>query len=92
MNKLFLDIGELVFPISTGQHQPFLTPKCFKRYYGRVSELEAEYLLILLFAMGRLAVWWEAKRCFQPKSSEWISSQVNGIHRRASECATERLM
>ena len=67
MNKLFLDICESVSPIGTGQHQPFLTPKCFKRYSGRISELEAKYLLFLLFAMGRLACGWEAKRCFQPK-------------------------
>jgi len=36
---------------------PFLTPRFFKRYGGRVSELEAKYLLFLLFAMGGLAVW-----------------------------------
>jgi glutathione-regulated potassium-efflux system ancillary protein KefC len=36
---------------------PFLTPWFFRRYGGRVSELEAKYLLFLLFAMGGLAVW-----------------------------------
>jgi glutathione-regulated potassium-efflux system ancillary protein KefC len=36
---------------------PFVTPKFFKHYGGRVSELEAKYLLFLLFAMGGLAVW-----------------------------------
>jgi glutathione-regulated potassium-efflux system ancillary protein KefC len=36
---------------------PFLTPRFFKHYGGRVSELEAKYLLFLLFAMGGLAVW-----------------------------------
>jgi len=36
---------------------PFLTPRFFKRYGGRVSEIEAKYLLFLLFAMGGLAVW-----------------------------------
>lgn len=36
---------------------PFLTPRFFKLYGGRVSELEAKYLLFLLFAMGGLAVW-----------------------------------
>jgi glutathione-regulated potassium-efflux system ancillary protein KefC len=36
---------------------PFLTPLFFKHYGGRVSELEAKYLLFLLFAMGGLAVW-----------------------------------
>jgi glutathione-regulated potassium-efflux system ancillary protein KefC len=36
---------------------PFLTPRFFRHYGGRVSELEAKYLLFLLFAMGGLAVW-----------------------------------
>ncbi len=36
---------------------PFLTPRFFKKYGGRVSELEAKYLLFLLFALGGLAVW-----------------------------------
>lgn len=36
---------------------PFVTPRFFKHYGGRVSELEAKYLLFLLFGMGGLAVW-----------------------------------
>lgn len=36
---------------------PFLTPRFFRLYGGRVSELEAKYLLFLLFGMGGLAVW-----------------------------------
>jgi glutathione-regulated potassium-efflux system ancillary protein KefC len=36
---------------------PFLTPWFFRKYGGRVSELEAKYLLFLLFALGGLAVW-----------------------------------
>ncbi len=36
---------------------PWLTPRFFKRYGGRVSELEAKYLLFLLFALGGLAAW-----------------------------------
>jgi Kef-type K+ transport system membrane component KefB len=36
---------------------PFLTPLFFRIYGGRVSELEAKYLLFVLFAMGGLAVW-----------------------------------
>lgn len=36
---------------------PFLTPRFFRKYGGRVSELEAKYLLFVLFAMGGLAVW-----------------------------------
>ena len=36
---------------------PFLTPRFFKRFGGRVSEIEAKYLLFVLFGMGGLAVW-----------------------------------
>ncbi len=36
---------------------PFLTPSFFRKYGGRVSELEAKYILFLLFAMGGLAMW-----------------------------------
>jgi Kef-type K+ transport system membrane component KefB len=36
---------------------PFLTPWFFRKYGGRVSELEAKYLLFFLFAMGGLAMW-----------------------------------
>ncbi len=36
---------------------PFVTPWFFRRYGGRVSELEAKYILLAVFAMGGLAVW-----------------------------------
>jgi len=36
---------------------PFITPRFFKRYGGRPSELEAKYLLLCLFGMGCLATW-----------------------------------
>lgn len=36
---------------------PWLTPRFFRRYGGRPSELEAKYLLLLLFGMGALAAW-----------------------------------
>jgi glutathione-regulated potassium-efflux system ancillary protein KefC len=36
---------------------PFLTPWFFKKYGGRVSELEAKYILFLLFGLGGLALW-----------------------------------
>lgn len=35
----------------------YLTPRFFKRYGGRPSELEAKYLLLFLFGSGSLAVW-----------------------------------
>src|SRR2546423_13073781 len=36
---------------------PWLTPKLFRRYGNRPSELEAKYLLLLLFSLGALAGW-----------------------------------
>jgi glutathione-regulated potassium-efflux system ancillary protein KefC len=36
---------------------PLLTPWFFRHYGGRVSELEAKYILFFLFGMGGLAVW-----------------------------------
>jgi glutathione-regulated potassium-efflux system ancillary protein KefC len=36
---------------------PFVTPWFFRKYGGRVSELEAKYLLFLLFGMGGLSAW-----------------------------------
>ena len=36
---------------------PFVTPRFFERYGGRVSELETKYILFLLFGMGGLAAW-----------------------------------
>jgi Kef-type K+ transport system membrane component KefB len=36
---------------------PFITPWFFRKYGGRVSEIEAKYLLFILFAMGGLALW-----------------------------------
>jgi Kef-type K+ transport system membrane component KefB len=36
---------------------PWLTPRFFRRYGGRPSELEAKYLLFALFGLGALAGW-----------------------------------
>ena len=49
---IFVVVSVVVFAVL-----PFLTPRFFKKYGGRVSELEAKYILLLLFAMGGLAVW-----------------------------------
>jgi glutathione-regulated potassium-efflux system ancillary protein KefC len=49
---IFVAISAGVFAVL-----PFLTPWFFRKYGGRVSELEAKYILFLLFAMGGLAVW-----------------------------------
>ena len=34
-----------------------ITPRFFKRYGGRPSELEAKFLLLVLFGLGGLATW-----------------------------------
>jgi Kef-type K+ transport system membrane component KefB len=49
---MFVGVSVVVFFIL-----PFLTPRFFRKYGGRVSELEAKYLLFVLFGMGGLAVW-----------------------------------
>jgi len=49
---IFVGVGVVVFTLL-----PFLTPRFFKRYGGRPSELEAKYLLLCLFGMGFLASW-----------------------------------
>jgi len=36
---------------------PFFTPRFFRRYGGRPSEIEAKFLLGMLFGMGALAGW-----------------------------------
>jgi Kef-type K+ transport system membrane component KefB len=48
----FVGLSLLVFIIL-----PFVTPWFFERFGGRVSELEAKYILFLLFAMGGLGAW-----------------------------------
>ena len=36
---------------------PWLTPRFFRRYGGRPSELEAKFLLLFIFGLGALALW-----------------------------------
>ncbi|WOJ89124.1 cation:proton antiporter [Methylocapsa polymorpha] len=49
---IFLAAGAAVFVIL-----PWLTPRFFRRYGGRPSELEAKFLLLCLLGMGALAAW-----------------------------------
>ena len=49
---IFVGVCVVVFSIL-----PFLTPRFFRKYGGRVSELETKYILFLLFALGGLALW-----------------------------------
>jgi Kef-type K+ transport system membrane component KefB len=49
---VFFSAGVIVFTIL-----PWLTPRFFKRYGNRPSELEAKYILLVLFGMGALAGW-----------------------------------
>jgi Kef-type K+ transport system membrane component KefB len=36
---------------------PWITPRFFRQYGGRVSELQAKFILLTLFGMGDLALW-----------------------------------
>jgi Kef-type K+ transport system membrane component KefB len=49
---VFVVVGVALFALL-----PWLTPRFFQRYGGRPSELEAKYLLFLLFGLGALASW-----------------------------------
>lgn len=49
---VFLGVSTAVFLIL-----PWLTPRFFKRFGARPSELEAKYLLLCLFGLGALASW-----------------------------------
>jgi Kef-type K+ transport system membrane component KefB len=49
---IFVVVAIVVFAVL-----PFLTPWFFRRYGGRVSELETKYILLLLFGLGGLATW-----------------------------------
>jgi len=49
---VFLGVGCVAFLVL-----PWLTPRFFKRYGGRPSELEAKFLMFALFGMGALATW-----------------------------------
>ncbi|MGC4027515.1 MAG: cation:proton antiporter [Steroidobacteraceae bacterium] len=49
---VFLGAGIVAFVIL-----PWLTPRFFKRFGNRPSELEAKYLMMCLFGLGALATW-----------------------------------
>jgi glutathione-regulated potassium-efflux system ancillary protein KefC len=49
---IFLGVGTAVFIVL-----PWLTPRFFRLYGNRPSELEAKYLLFCLLGMGALATW-----------------------------------
>jgi len=49
---IFIGVGVLVFAVL-----PWFTPRFFRRYGGRPSELETKFLLLCLLGMGALAGW-----------------------------------
>ena len=54
----------LVFVVASGALfvvLPFVTPRFFSKYGGRVSELEAKFILLILFGFGGLALWAESE-------------------------------
>jgi Kef-type K+ transport system membrane component KefB len=52
--KTLLFVGVLVIAALA---LPWITPRFFRRYGGRPSELEAKFLLLCLFGLGALAAW-----------------------------------
>lgn len=58
---IFVAVAVVVFAVL-----PFLTPWFFRKYRGRVSELEAKYLLLLLFGLGGLATWAGSEAVLRP--------------------------
>ena len=49
---IFLVVSIVVFTVL-----PYITPWFFRKYGNRPSELEAKYLLLILFGLGSLAAW-----------------------------------
>ena len=49
---IFIAVGIFVFVVL-----PWLTPRLFRMYGGRPSELETKFLLLCLLGMGALATW-----------------------------------
>lgn len=49
---IFVGVSIAVFAVL-----PWITPRFFRRYGGRPSELEAKFLLLCLFGLGALAAW-----------------------------------
>lgn len=49
---VFLGVGAVVFGLL-----PYVTPRFFRRYGNRPSELETKFLLLCLLGMGALATW-----------------------------------
>jgi glutathione-regulated potassium-efflux system ancillary protein KefC len=49
---VFLGVSAVVFVVL-----PWITPRFFRRYGNRPSELEAKFLMLCLLAMGALASW-----------------------------------
>ena len=49
---VFIGVAIVVFVVL-----PWITPRFFRRYGNRPSELEAKFLMLCLFGMGALATW-----------------------------------
>ena len=67
---IFVVVSVAVFAVL-----PMVTPKFFRRYGGRVSEIEAKYLLLVLFAITSQTLKWRAGsgtfgilRCFEQEA------------------------
>ena len=56
---------------------PFITPRFFKHYGGRPSELEAKFLLLMLFGLGGLATW-SGSEAVLPAYHRWHGAGRHG--------------
>jgi len=56
---------------------PFVTPRFFKRYGGRPSELEAKFLLLVLFGLGGL--YRDTYSTLQPQMRRLINTQYHHL-------------
>ena len=62
---------------------PWLTPRFFKRYGDRPSELEAKFLLLCMFGLGALALWADT----EPVLPAYVMGMVLARHRGQGSCA-----
>ena len=57
---------------------PWVTPRFFRTFGGRPSELEAKYLLLVLFALGGLAAWADSEAVLPAYLAAWCWREPPG--------------
>jgi Kef-type K+ transport system membrane component KefB len=66
---------------------PWMTPRFFRRYGGRPSELEAKFLFLALFGLGALATWAESEAVLP---AYLIGMALAGTVGKARSCRSRR--